>query len=346
MDDLVGAARYHRIAPLAHVALRGVRPDLAEPLRVDRDTVIVRHSRMLAALREIETVLGDLPWLTFKGPVLSELAHPVSGLRSYKDLDILVDPLDLREAHERLNAVGWNVIDSNETLERPELSGEVRLASSRRILVDLHWSMVVNVSRRQRFPISTPMLLRRRRRVQAGLAPLWALDPTDALLHVCLHAALSGGTRLLHLIDADQLARDIDDWDLVAIRAKEWRSTAQTALVLGRARRLLGTPLPADLYPMLGLSSVLRPALSTVDRRWPTEMLHKDESLPRLVARAVQPTARGTLAWALHNSAVGVFNRTRRAPVPPPRIPADPSKIDQYMSAVESTVRGVDLRSP
>jgi Uncharacterised nucleotidyltransferase len=293
---------------------------------------------VLAALGEIEATLGDMAWLTFKGPILSELAHPLPGLRSYKDLDILVHPRDLREAYGRLNAVGWNVIDSNETLSRPELSGEVHIASSRRILVDLHWSMVVNVSRRQRFPVPTADLLGRRRRVPAGLTPLWALDPTDSLLHVCLHAALSGATRLLHLIDADQLARQVEDWELMAQRAAQWRVTAQAALVLDRAQRLMDTALPADLYPMLGASEGLRSVLSAVNRQWPTETLRQDESFPRIVAKAVHPTASATLTSVVRNGALGVVHRMRRQPIRPPRVPADPRMIEEYLSRVESVV--------
>ena len=330
---------------MTHVALRGVHSDIADSLKSDRDFAVRHHMRVLAVLAEIEATLAGIPWLAFKGPILSELAHPLPGLRSYKDVDILVDPGDLRTTCGRLIDIGWNIIDSNETLRRPELSGEVRMASPRRILVDLHWSMVVNVTRRKRFQIPTRELLERRKNVMAGLARIWALDLEDSIVHVCVHAALSGATRLLHLIDADQLSRQIQDWDLVVRRSYEWGATAQTALVLGRARRLLDTPLPSDLNAMLGLPKSLGSVLSSVDRIWPTEGLRQDESMPRLVARAVRGSASGTIASAARNGAIGVLHRLRPKPAPGPRIPADRETIDQYLTAVEDASRLADAAS-
>ena len=77
----VRAVRFHRIAPLAHVALRDVRPDLAALLREDRDHALTHHVRVTTSLAAISSTLADVPWLAFKGPVLSELLHPVAGLR-------------------------------------------------------------------------------------------------------------------------------------------------------------------------------------------------------------------------------------------------------------------------
>lgn len=337
-DEFVRAARYHRIAPLAYTVLRPTHPVIAALVRRDRDAAFTHHLRVLAALGEIERVLGDLAWLAFKGPVLSELAHPQPGLRSYKDLDILVDPLDLCEVYSRLSEVGWNVVDSNEALARPELSGEIRIASSRRILVDLHWSMVVNRPGRERHPVPTPRLLKRRRRMVVGLAPMWILDPVDSMLHVCLHAAMSGATRLLHLLDADQLARQIHDWEPVVSRAGRWQSSAQTAAVLGRTRRLLETPLPGDLYSQLGVPPGVEAFLGAVDRIWPTQTLQQDESFLRLATRAVRQTTCGTALAVMRSGALGVVNRLRPKPPPRARLPADPGMIARYLSAVEASV--------
>ena len=70
-DELVRAVRFHRIAPLAHVALRDARPDLAALLREDRDRALMHHVRVTTTLAAVSNTLADLPWATFKGPVLS-----------------------------------------------------------------------------------------------------------------------------------------------------------------------------------------------------------------------------------------------------------------------------------
>ncbi|WP_448071243.1 nucleotidyltransferase family protein [Georgenia yuyongxinii] len=80
--QLVTAVRHHRIAPLAHVGLRDLSPDVAARLRPDRDAAIAMHLRTSGVLDRLARLLPDVPWATFKGPVLSELAHPVPGLRA------------------------------------------------------------------------------------------------------------------------------------------------------------------------------------------------------------------------------------------------------------------------
>ena len=66
-DELVRAVRFHRIAPLAHVALRDVRPDLAALLREDRDRALMHHVRVTTSLAAIRSTLAGLPWATSRG---------------------------------------------------------------------------------------------------------------------------------------------------------------------------------------------------------------------------------------------------------------------------------------
>src|SRR5699024_11250654 len=81
------ALRYPRLAPLAHVLLRDTEPVLARRLKSDRDRAITVHLCATEMLRQFADLTADIPWVVFKGPVLSELAHPVPGLRDYQDLD-------------------------------------------------------------------------------------------------------------------------------------------------------------------------------------------------------------------------------------------------------------------
>src|SRR5690625_1519720 len=270
-DDLVRAARHHRIAPLAHVVTRDSDPELAAPLRPDRDRAIAVHLAATAALDNLATILDDLPWLTFKGPVLSEHAHPAAGLRTYQDIDVLVDPLNLREVTRRLGDAGWVAADYEDMLRNPELPGEMHWNSPAGLQVDLHWAMINMSTRRRRFTMDSRSLISRRRRMPVALTEVWTLDPVDTLVHVCLHAALSGANRMLFLLDVDQVARGITDWDEVAARAREWNATAHVILVLDRAARVLGTPLPNNVGMLLGVSPAFRRASALANRFSPVD---------------------------------------------------------------------------
>ena len=134
-------------------------------------------------------------------------------------------------------------------LRNQDVPGEMHWVSPAGVLVDLHWSMINMASRRRLFDIPTRELLERRRTLPLGGQEVWALEPADALVHGCLHAALAGANKLIYLLDVDMLARSVTDWDEVVARAQSWGAQAQTALVLARTSRVLGAPIPVGGRP-------------------------------------------------------------------------------------------------
>lgn len=339
-QSFVDAVRHHRVAPLAHVLLRPHDPDLAAALKTDRDTAMIRHLTASAVLDGLGTILDGLPWVTMKGPVLSEHAHPAPGLRSYNDVDVLVSPAALREVSARLLAAGWSVVDYRDMLCNVQTPGEMHWVSPAGVLVDLHWSLI-NMSRtRRRFSIVTDDLLSRRVSVPVGLSPTWTLDGADSLTHVCLHAALTGADKMLLLLDADQLARRVTDWDGVVARARDWGAAPAVGIVLARARALLDTPIPAGLDRDLGISAGFRLVTAAVDRLAPVPRLRREASLARLVARSARSSGGRTLTAIGRRSLRGLTERahlTGRAPgTPAEREPADREALETYLRSVEA----------
>lgn len=336
--DVLLASRYHRLAPLVYLALKDNRPDIASLLREDRDKALTHHLRVTLVLAALRELLGDIDWLAFKGPYLSELAHPVPGLRSYGDVDVLVRASRLRQAYERVAEAGWRSIDTVETLEHPVLPGEITIGNALMIPVDMHWSMVHSAPLRRRFPVPAGQVLERRVEAQIGGVRAGVPASPDALVHVCLHAALAGATKLLHLLDADQVARSIVDWDEVVRRSREWGATATTAVVLGRARQLFDTPLPPELFGLLGLSRAFASLMRAVDMANPAVTVRRDISMPRRVAMGVRPSALLTVGTVARNRVVRVAQRLH-----PQREPetgqAGPSTVAAYLLAVGRATR-------
>jgi hypothetical protein len=335
-DELVRAVRFHRIAPLAHVALRDVRPDLAVLLRQDRDHALMHHVQVTTTLAAIGSTLADLPWLAFKGPVLSETLHPVAGLRTYGDLDVLVAPTDLREAGRRLFGTGWQVLATRDDLLNGEVTGEIELGQVGGAVVDLHWSLVLSETMRRRFRVATSELLARSTPVMIGPVETRTLDATDTMVHLCHHAAFSVVVRLGHLLDVDQAARRIEDWDLVVSRARDWGAAPQVGLVLGRARRVLGTPAPPDLDRRLGLSRAFTALGAGIDRAQPVPSLRKEGSWQRIVGRTARPGAAATAARTVEQAVRDAVQRARPDGEDGPPAQAAREDVDRWFSAVEN----------
>lgn len=335
--ELVTAARFHRVAPLVQLAYRETAPQLADLLQGDRLRAIAVHLQACGALHQLGAVLADLEWVTFKGPVFSELAHPAPGLRTYNDVDVLVAHSSLREATRRLLAADWRVADYQDMLRNQDVPGEMHWVSPGGVLIDLHWSMINMASRRRLFEVPTAELLQRRMPVTLGARDVWTLDPVDSLLHGCLHAALAGANKLLYLVDVDQLSRCITDWDAVATRAREWGAQAQVALVLGRARRVLGTSLPRDLDLRLQVPRSLRVLLAVTDWAAPVPEGRENAGLAKFVARATRPQSWATVRALGRNAMLGIKTRSRGAPESTGRrMQADVASLEVYLAGVEA----------
>lgn len=348
-EAIVGAARHHRIAPLAHVSLRDAAPALAALLAADRDAAKALHIQASMLLAEVGHLLGEMPWIAFKGPVLSERAHPVPGLRRYGDVDLLVAPENLRETARRLRTAGWRLGDYGDMLRNPQTPGQMHWFTPAGIQVDLHWTMINMASRRRLFNIPTSMLLERRVPARIGLGTAWTMDAVDTIVHVCLHAALAGANRLIWLLDVDQLARRTAAWDEVAHRARAWGVEAQVALVLRRAATALGTPVPESVYRQLGTSTGLRALLDVVDRLSPVARHRQEASIARLVARAVRPGMLATLVVVGRHAARGAAERlgpSRGAEPAAQRARADAHEVEEYLTAVERQVSATERAAP
>lgn len=297
--ELVAAARYHRVGGYL---LRALRPGCApEPvlagLGADVAGAVARHMRTLADERRVGAALGPLgvDHLVVKGPVLAEHHHGGADLRSYRDLDLLVHGADLRAALDRLTGLGWGVVDRNWDLLTEVRAGEVHLTSTLGTAVDLHWQLLFRESLRRELPVDVEAMLARARTVSVAGSPMRTLDEVDTVLHLCLHAAQSGGHRLVWLKDVERaLAVDRPDWDQLVRRATDYRLAPITALVLRRSRDAVGAQVPAGVLADLTGSRGLAAAMSLADAITPPARATSRGSPARLLAKSMRGSARDT----------------------------------------------------
>ena len=338
--SFVPAVRHHRVAPLAHVLLRPHDQELAAELKTDRDSAMTRHLGTSVVLDSLHTILDGVAWAVVKGPVLSEHAHPAPGLRTYTDVDVLVAPSALREVTARFLDAGWSVIDYDDMLCNPGTPGEMHWVSPTGTLIDLHWSVINMASTRREFTVPTDELLARRVQLPVGLSSAWTLADADAVTHVGLHAALTGAHRMLLILDVDQLARRVTDWDELVARAVAWGAAPALGIVLARARALLHTPVPPGIDRALGMTPGLLAVTRVVDRLWPVPSLREDASPARLVARSARSSGSRTWAALGRRSLRGMADRlpgaTASAAPPADRRPAGLDALETYLRRVEA----------
>lgn len=312
LEGVVDAARHHRVIGFAHRGLReteGVdEQTLAELAALNRQGIRA-HLRVVGALQRAHAVLSelDLSWLVVKGPVLTETTYLRPGLRLYYDLDLVVRKERFAEALEALERGGFFLVDRNWDLMRKYMIGELVLAIEHGPEVDVHWDVLYDRELRRMLRVPLDELFERSRQVTVAGLPVRTFDPTDALIHVTMHACKQGGDRLIWLKDIERaIANDPPDWDELVRRALRWRVHLFVGAMLLRSRIGLSSPVPDDVIHELLPDRVWRGTLSTFDRLFPAERSTGFGTPATLLVRSTRPELRSTLAVAGR----GVANRT------------------------------------
>lgn len=287
---LLRLARYHEVAGWLYEAVADL-PEapaaLLAGLEESHLDAVQRHLHGLWQLTRIGATLDSagVRWVVVKGPVVVDLLHGPLGRRRYKDLDVLVHPADFGTALEALRADGGALLDRNWSLLRRDLRAQVHLALPSGLDLDLHWDLV-NVHR-HRMAIDTGAILGRRQTVDLGGVSVPTLDPADTIIHLAVHAAISGGDKLMWLKDIERaVARRPPDWDALVDRSQAWRVAGSVGLLLERARTVLSADVPINV-PVALLGRGRRRLVHLIDRLEPVEVSRGGPTPGRTLARAI-----------------------------------------------------------
>lgn len=252
IDPLLMAAERHGVVGWLWYAVRdfaAASDPAVRPVRERHAQLLGAHLRTRAALLRARTVLaaGGIEPVVLKGPVLAEVIYPRPDLRAYGDLDLLVEPDQVGPALELLEADGARLVERNWPLVLDRMLGQLTLVDADGTVVDLHWHLLHERALWSAFTLP-PGVAGPTRSVPVGGVEVRALAAEPALVHLALHAAVSGAHRLMWLSDVDQsVRRDQPDWAGVLDLATRWSVGLPVALVLRRVRHVLGTPVPDEV---------------------------------------------------------------------------------------------------
>ncbi len=303
VDALISASEHHRVSAFLVPTIN--YPGTPEPIRAFTRLVELRRrftqARMAVDLNQIVEVADRLnrPWVLLKGPTLVATAYQ-GAAREYGDLDVLVDGRDLRSMVDGLCQLGGTLLDRNFEMLTRATSGEIGVMMPMGSMVDLHWHPIHTERVRRHFRIPVAQLIERGSRLALGEGGpvVRALEASDALLYLSLHACLSGGERLLWLKDIDMLSRRLqwNERDLVS-RAMQWGIGPAAGLILRRAQRIFGSPIDPALTTLLVHSLPMRGVGSVLDR-WAPPNRQTRNGQDRVFFRATRGSARAT-SWEL-----------------------------------------------
>jgi len=299
-------AGYHRVVPFVRPLVLE-QPGLDEPLRERlRESAVHEAARALRIQSDLVAAASLLDaagirWMVIKGPVLAELCYGDPLLRTYSDLDLLVDRNDFARAVEVLEAEGAELQDRNWELIERERRGQLHFRLRLGTFADVHWHLLNRESVRRSLAVSMSEAFERARSVGIAGIDVRTLDPIDTLIHVAMHATTSGGDRLLWLADvrACVVAAPLD-WRELVDRARRWRVGPLVGLALDRSRRAVGTHVPDAAIGALFGDRGLRAIGAAVDAVWPPSASTGGPTPSILWAEVVRQgwAATASTAWA------------------------------------------------
>lgn len=232
------ALGFHKVAATVAHALRGVAvpPDVRAVVDASRRRQAITSLQTKADLQTLAETLdaAAMPWAVVKGPAVAGSLYPDPLLRQYVDLDVLVSRHDMAAAVALLEGTGARLLDRNWPLIAASGCGELTLRMSRGSVLDLHWTVVNDRRQRATLRVPTGDLLHATRMLDMTGTPFPALLREEQLIHLAVHAFVSGGRRLAWLTDVALAAGDGPDWDRVLVLARRWGVQGAVGAILQR----------------------------------------------------------------------------------------------------------------
>jgi len=194
---------------------------------------------------------AGLPWILLKGAAYVAASLPPGRGRRVADIDVLVPFEQLAQTEETLNQHGWHVgaLDPYDQRYYREWMHELppMTHKDRRSVVDVHHAILPRTSR---LHPSASRLASKAVRVDGGVR---VLCPAHMVLHAAAHlfhdGEITGAIR--DVVDLDALLRRFgegaDFWRELASESRELGLTRPAYYAVRYSRRLLDTPVPADV---------------------------------------------------------------------------------------------------
>ncbi len=193
---------------------------------------------------------AGIPVLLLKGSALLLLCYRDFGLRGMGDFDVAVPVAKVREAVAILERRQWRLC-----LEYPQLQIElhhaVHMQNPMREDLDLHWHVL---GHRYAEEFDRPFWEAARPLTYQG-TELPSLQPSDHLLHVCLHgAAWSALSPLRWVADAHYIAKHCEiDWDRVLSMGEFLGVIPALRATLPYMKARFSAPIPEDFLNRLSV---------------------------------------------------------------------------------------------
>ena len=256
-EKLYSLALSNGVLPLAFKSLNrccaGLIPkDVFKKFKASaRKTAIINLS-MSSILFKLLTVLNqnNIIAVPFKGPLLAHSVYGDLSLRSFGDLDVLVNTFDVSQAYTLLTKVGYEPeiqLSSSQIIQFIKTEDNISFKQSGTgVIVELHWELSGNY-----LPKALTLNIVQLRIVKDDFHKhtVLTLGNEDLLIYLCIHGSKHIWHRLEWICCVNELITNNSklNWTLVLQLADEWSARRMLAIGLLLTEELFDTSIPEEI---------------------------------------------------------------------------------------------------
>ena len=255
---LISLAHKHAVLPLLYKTLKNIAPKhtLTTLLKPYYMGVVKKNMSMSAQLISLVERLkdSDIRTLSFKGPVLSQLAYGDITLRQYGDLDILIQKKDRKHIISLMKKDGYipeiTLSNAKQTSFLQAVNVLGFLTPTKETFIEVHWELL---SKNYAITWHEKELWNNSSSININNQALLTLNPMHTLLYLCTHGSKHLYERLSWVCDVDRVVRSQKDLDWVHTinTAKDMGIYRMLLLSLALCQSLLDLPLPKELEDII-----------------------------------------------------------------------------------------------
>jgi len=246
-DKFIYLAYAHGVFPLVYDTLKEFQDQIPmhvfQKLKITNMNIVKQNMLMTSELIKVMKLLEEnhINAISFKGPVLSQMAYGDITLRQYVDLDILIDEKDLKKSmsifleNNYINSIPLKLLERELFLE---VSKDFTIINKTNgINVELHWNMFDRT-----YDFSENKLSKKELNyVKLNTTEVQTFSNELYLVYLCMHGSKHMWERIEWIKDIDLLLRN-QIVDLSKISTNFWNNYSFT-LGLHLSQVLFDTPI-------------------------------------------------------------------------------------------------------
>jgi hypothetical protein len=253
LEKLSMLAYTHGVYPLLYQTFLEYASDLIDQEMKDAMTywfqsIKTTNEMMTKELIDLTKLLEehDIAVLSFKGPLLAEMAYGDISFRQYRDLDILVHRDQVYEAgalltnNNYVSEMSLTLFKQQEILDSHE---DLALYSKNNpVMLEIHWQLFLKM---HQIKFEAEEIWKSPYSCNIQNHQINTLQPELLLPYLCAHGSKHQWERIEWLVDIDRLIRsDIEmNWNKITYIAKQSHTMTQLLLGLSLANELFHTPM-------------------------------------------------------------------------------------------------------